>query len=108
MHIHYRSEYPNGVKITEALRLAVNLLRNFALTEEGIITKGTPVWYVDFEYGYIEKGTVFSAQYKDGELESFSVDFDKSGDFDEFYGSAIGECFFLSEDMAKYSLIHKQ
>lgn len=83
-------------------------MHKFALTEEGIVTKGIPVWYVDFEYGYIEKGTVFSAQYKGGELESFSVDFDKSGDFDEFYGSAIGECFFLSEYMTKYSLINKQ
>lgn len=95
-------------RIVSALLYAVDILRKLSLIEDGVITKGTSIWYVDFEYGYIEKGTVFSVLYKDGKLESFSVDFDKSGDFDEFYGSAVGKCFFLSEDAAKYELISKK
>ena len=95
-------------RIVSALLYAVDTLRKLSLVEDGVITKGTSIWYVDFEYGYIEKGTVFSVLYKDGKLESFSVDFDKSGDFDEFYGGALGKCFFLSEDIAKYELISKK
>ena len=91
MRIHYNNEYPHAIKIT--------------LTEECVIQKGTPVWYVDFESGRIERGVVFSVQYKDQKVDSFSVDFEETGDFDEFYGDAIGHCFFLSEEMAKAELV---
>ena len=105
MRIHYNNEYPYAIKITEALELAVNVLQKLALTEECVIKKGTPVWYVDFESGHIERGVVFSVQYKDQKVDSFSVDFEETGDFDEFYGDAIGHCFFLSEEMAKAELV---
>ena len=72
---------------------------------QDIVQKGSRVWYVDFDSGCIEIGTVFSAYYKDGKLDSFSVEFDNDGDFDEFYGSAIGDCFFLSEESAKTALV---
>lgn len=105
MRIHYNNEYPYAIKITEALELAVNVLQKLALTEECVIKKGMPVWYVDFESGHIERGVVFSVQYKDQKVDSFSVDFEETGDFDEFYGDAIGHCFFLSEEMAKAELV---
>lgn len=64
---------------------------------------GSKVWYVDFETGEIETGKIFSVHFKDGELDSFSVDFD-CGDFDEFYGSAMGEYFFVNEEDAHAAL----
>ena len=105
MYIHCVDEYPHGAKITEALQLAVDVLRKISLTECGVIQNGTPVWYVDFEEGYIERGVVFGVQYKGKKVHSFSVNFDKDGDFDEFYGDAIGSCFFLDEETAKAELV---
>lgn len=105
IHIHYVDEYPHAIKITEALQLAVDVLRKLSLTESGVIQKGTPVWYVDFENGYIERGVVFGIQYKEQKVYSFSVDFDETGDFDEFCGDAIGDCFFLDEETAKAELV---
>lgn len=63
------------------------------------------MWYVDFENGYIERGVVFGVQYKEQKVYSFSVDFDETGDFDEFCGDAIGDCFFLDEETAKAELV---
>jgi len=104
--IHYKNEYPHAKLITEALYMAVALLRERAdlVDCQTSIRKGSPIWYVDFESGEIEKGTVFSVQLKDGNIDSFSVDFEETGDFDEFVGRAIGDCFFVSKDMAESAL----
>lgn len=59
--------------------------RCVVLQKEPALKKGDRVWYVDRENGEMESGTVFLAAYKDGKLDSFSVDFD-CGDFDEFSG----------------------
>ena len=75
--------------------------------ETPVLGKGTPVWYVDGESGEIESGKILIPVYKNGELDSFSVDFD-NGDFDEFLGSAWGTCFFGSEEQAKGALIAKK
>ena len=72
-----------------------------------VLRKGTPVWYVDNETGEIEPGKVFIASYKDGKLDSFSVDFE-CGDFDEFVGSALGNCFFGSKEQAYAALRREQ
>lgn len=72
-----------------------------------VLRKGTPVWYVDNETGEIEPGKVFIASYKDGKLDSFSVDFE-CGDFDEFVGSALGNCFFGSKEQAEAALRREQ
>ena len=74
--------------------------RCVVLQKEAELKKGDKVWYVDKENGEIESGTVFSVEYKDGKLFSFSVDFD-CGDFDEFDGSAWGDCFFASMEVAE-------
>lgn len=66
---------------------------------------GSQIWYVDFETGEIEEGEVVSVQYKDGELDSFSVKFKETGDFDEFYGHGWGDCFFESKEMAENALL---
>lgn len=108
MKIHFAKEYPNAIQITEALKMAIGLLRERAALEDCLtyIQKGSPIWYVDFESGEIEKGEVFGVRYKDGLIDSFSVDFKESGDFDEFFGEAIGDNFFVSEEMAKQALIN--
>ena len=69
-----------------------------------IVTKGLSVWYVDTDSGEIEEGKVFSAYYKDGKLDSFSVDFKESKDFDEFSGIAWGACFFPTKKQAVAAL----
>ena len=73
-----------------------------------ILTKGMSVWYVDTDSGGIEEGEVCYAYYKDGELDSFSVDFKESEDFDEFFGSAWGDCFFPTKEHAVATLRHKK
>lgn len=75
-----------------------------ATDELPIVTKGLSVWYVDTDSGEIEEGKVFSAYYKDGKLDSFSVEFKGSKDFDEFFGSAWGDCFFLTKEQAVAAL----
>ena len=71
--------------------------------KEGVLNKGDRVWYVDIERGVLESGTVFIAEYKDGKLDSFSVNFD-SGDFDEFLGVAWGDCILGSKKSAEEAL----
>lgn len=98
MYVHYRSEYPHAVKITEALRLAINLLRKSALTEEGIITKGTPDWHVEFEYGDIENDTVFRVLYNEGNAEnSCTVSARELKDGDSFIISYIDKTYQVGE-----------
>lgn len=93
--VHYR-EAEEAVLI-EASRRFYNLIEIKAKYTD--LKVGTKVWYVDFETGEIETGTISSVYFKEGKLDSFSVDFD-CGDFDEFFGKAIGKEFFLSEDDA--------
>lgn len=110
IQIHYKNEYPHAVLITEALQMAVTLLRERADLENcsKAVRKGDAIWYVDFESGEIEEGEVFSIQFKDGRIDSFSVDFKETGNFDEFVGDAIGDCFFISKEMAESALANGQ
>lgn len=71
---------------------------------ETVLTSGTELWRVDDETGEIERAVVVAAHYHEDELESFSVDFPDCGDFDEFFGSALGSSFFRSEAQAKLHL----
>ena len=81
--------------------------RCVVLQKESAPKKGDKIWYVDRENGEIESGTVFFASYKNGKLDSFSVDFD-CGDFDEFSGGAFGKCFFRSKESAEAALKGEQ
>lgn len=65
------------------------------------IKKGDAIWYLDDDSGEIEEGIVNTVYYKNGKVDSFSVDFKDSGDFDEFYGDALGDCFFTSMESAE-------
>lgn len=108
METYHISEYPHAVQISEALKMALDLLNERAALEDcaNTIKKGSQVWYVDYESGEIEEGEVFSVQYKDQHIDSFSVEFKETEDFDEFFGKAIGDCFFLSKEMAEQALIN--
>ena len=64
-----------------------------------MLKTGPTVYYVDND-GKIERGVVTSVCYDKGKLESFSVEFPESDDFDEFFGEAWGDCFFGSEEEA--------
>ena len=75
--------------------------------ETPILERQMPVWYVNTEIGEIEPGKIFIASYKNGKLDSFSVNFD-CGDFDEFIGSAWGTCFFESREQAEAALRREQ
>ena len=81
--------------------------RGIILPQKTNLKKGDRVWYVDKENGELESGTVFLASYKDGKLNSFSVDFD-CGDFDEFSGEAFGKCFFGYKEAAEAALQGEQ
>ena len=77
------------------------------IQKASVLKKGTPVWYVDNKTGEIESGKVVVTSYKDGKLDSFSVDFE-CGDFDEFVGSALGDCVFESKEQAEAALMMEQ
>lgn len=68
------------------------------------LISGDELWYADAETGSVERAIVYSVSYRDGKLDSFSADFPDSGDFDEFFGSALGHCFFRSEADARNSI----
>ena len=70
-----------------------------------MLTPGTDLWYVDEEDGTIEHAVVATVDYKNGKLDSFSAEFPDTDDFDEFYGSALGSCFFRSEEAAKRAIL---
>lgn len=72
-----------------------------------MLTVGTILWYADEESGNIERGIVNTVNYKEGNLDSFGVDFPDSNDFDVFAGSALGTCFFPSEAQAKKKILQK-
>lgn len=79
--------------------------RCVVLPEKEPLEKGMRVWYVYEDTGEIEEGEVVSVHYKEGKLDSFGVNFIPSGDFDEFFGSAWGDCFFGSPEQAKAALL---
>ena len=72
------------------------------------LKKGMSVWYVDTDTGETEEGKVFSVNYKGEHLDSFSVNFKVSDDFDEFLGSAWGDCLFGSKEQAEKALRREQ
>lgn len=75
------------------------------LPEKELLAEGMHVWFVYKDTGEIEEGEVFSVHYKDGNLDSFCVNFIPSDDFDEFDGSKWGDCFFSSAEKAKAALL---
>ncbi len=61
IQIHYKNEYPHAVLITEALQMAMTLLRERANLENcsKAIRKGDAIWYVDFESTGLRKEKSF-------------------------------------------------
>lgn len=85
-------ECPIYIGLSEALASMANRIP---------IKKGDAIFYLDDNSGEIEEGIVNTVHYKNGAIDSFSVDFKDSGDFDEFCGHALGDCFFTSMESAQ-------
>ena len=90
----------------EVFQMAADLLREKADLEDcrNAIGKGNPIWYVDFEGGEIEEGEVSSVQYKNGVIDSVTIDFKESCDCDEFAANYIGDYLFASKRTAEKAL----
>ena len=93
-------------QIAEALQMAVELCMEKAKKEDFCknIKKGDLIWYVDFESEEIEECEIFDVHYKNGQVDYFSVNFIETGDFDEFEGKYLGDCFFANKKMAEVAL----
>lgn len=104
--IHFKQEYPHAPLITRALAIAVKVLNEKADLEEfdSRIKSGDPIWYVDAEMQEIEEGRVVEVVFKGNKVDSISVDFIESSDFDEFNGTAMNEYLFTNEEAAKLAL----
>lgn len=64
------------------------------------LKSGDDIYYVDEENNEIEHGKIFLVSFKNGKVDSFSVNFD-CGDFDEFCGSGLGTHFFINKEEAE-------
>lgn len=60
---------------------------------------GDPIFYLDSESGEVEAGTVHGVYFKNGNIETVSINFEN--DFDEFDGSGLGRSLFRSEEAAR-------
>ena len=60
---------------------------------------GDPIYYLDSDSGEIEPGTVHGVYFKNGKVETISVNFEN--DFDEFDGDGLGRSLFRSQEAAR-------
>ena len=87
----------------EMLDACVNSIKNFSISIP--ISPCDDIWYVDQDSLSIDHGKVVLPAYnKDMKLDSISVEFDSDGDFDVFYGDAVGDCLFTTKEDAKLRL----
>ena len=63
------------------------------------ISIGDPIYYLDSDSGEVEAGTVHGVYFKNGTVETISVNFED--DFDEFDGSGLGRSLFRSKEAAR-------
>jgi len=91
-----------------AIKLA-KIIFETAKDDYRTLKPGDHVWYVDEDELFIEEGivTTVTRNNVDFSVVSFGVEFPESKDFDEFYGSALGDCFFLSKELAEYHMNYK-
>lgn len=113
-----RAKIAEMLRLEESFGVSIDRLQELAqadregrcvvLPAKESLKKGMSVWYVDTDTGEIEEGKVFSINYKGEHLDSFSVNFKVSDDFDEFLGSAWGDCLFGSKKQAEAALRREQ
>lgn len=63
------------------------------------IQMGDPIYYLDSDSGEIEPGTVHGIYFKNGTVDTISVNF--KDDFDEFSGTGLGKSLFRSKEAAR-------
>ena len=88
----------------EKLRAELARAKEASGGKTAALAKGSTVFYVDRVTGQIDRGEVFDIYSKNGKVQLFRVDFQESGNFDEFLGSAWGTCIFGSEEEARAAL----
>ena len=90
----------------DALEIIHSLKATLSHTENYLSLKpGDTVWYIDKEEQTMERGEISLISFKDEDIvDSFSVTFPDTNDFDEFLGSALGTCFFISKFKAQQEL----
>lgn len=101
------AEHPGFGVINATNELMLVIAEKWVAEQElanDMLSPGDTLWYTDEDTGGIERAIVCTVQYKNGKLDSFSAEFPDSGDFDEFFGSALGSCFFRSETQAKLAI----
>lgn len=81
----------------------ISILKTYA---NDFLKKGDDIYYVDDKSINIEHGKISYINFQNGEIDEIGVDFD-CGDFDKFYGMALGKYLFLDEEMAKSKLTEK-
>lgn len=97
------SDDNSSVKLTqeEALKLA-KMIFETAKDDFSTIKVGDHIWYADADEHILEEGEIVNVERNDRtfEVKAFGVHFIESNDFDEFNGCALGDCFFLSKEIA--------
>ena len=75
--IHFKKEYPHAILITQALGLAVKVLREKADEEakQYAITPSVTIFYLNAEFQTVEEGKVVAIK-DDGGVFGFWVEFD--------------------------------
>lgn len=89
----------------DALMLAKTIF-DTAKDDYRTLKPGDHIWYVDYEEKFLEEGIVTSVERNsaDFSVNSFGVEFLNPKDFDEFYGTSLGDCIFLSKELAEYKM----
>lgn len=82
--------------LMEMARRFYNITNNDEYTS---LKMGDPIYYLNSDSGEIEAGTIHGVYFKDGTVETISVNFED--DFDEFDGSGLGRSLFRSREAAK-------
>lgn len=106
--IHFKHEYPHAFKITEALKLAVDVLREKESTQKcwEQICVGMKIYFVNENLEKVEMGEVTRIYFDQGRMTEFAVEF-APNDTQKFLPCTIGEFIFADEQTATEVLFRK-
>lgn len=88
----------------EHLQEIVNRWLRYVNSSLLVLKPDDDIFYADFENGGIEHGHVVLPAYVEGELDSFSVEWDNN-DFDEYDGRSLGTYYYTTEQAAREALL---
>ena len=89
----------------QARSLINRLIAEMNETEDYLSLKpGDTLYHVDTEEGLIEECKIFSISIKGEQVDEFYAKFLESKEFDGFYGTALGDTFFIDKSRAEDAL----